>query len=335
MSEVRVAIVGCGRMGRERALAAAQSGARVVEVCDTNIRMARDLAANFSDCLVLSDAQRLSWDALDAVFVCTPPYARGRTELSAIERGVPVFMEKPVGLSAEQCVPIQRALEAHPVLTAVGYMNRYRASVQRARRALAGKKILGAVCYWVGGAYQVPWWREKALSGGPVNEQATHLVDLARYLVGEIAEVHGMMSPPEAPTEWVHNAAFHLRFAAGPLCTMFYSCMSHTKMISFQVFTPDSKIQLEGWDFHLVEDGTHEPLPIADGTREAIFQQEVAAFLADVATKSQQNILCDFEDAVKTQGVVDALDCAMARGGNIVVRNGRQPTGQSVWGHAS
>ncbi len=290
-----------------------------MEVCDTNIYTARDLAATLPNCLAIEDARWLSWHTLDAVFVCTPPYARGPVEVAAIEKGVPVFMEKPVGLSAAQCLPVQRALQAHPVLTAVGYMNRYRESVRRARHAIAGKTILGAVCHWVGGAYRVPWWREKALSGGPVNEQATHLVDLARYLIGEIAEVHGMMSPAEAPSEWVHSAAFHLRFVTGPLGTMLYSCMSHTKMISFQVFTPDSKVQLEGWDFQLVEDGTHDSLPPPDRTREAIFQQEVAAFLADVATQSRQHILCDFQDAVKTQRVVDALHHSVENGARALV----------------
>jgi myo-inositol 2-dehydrogenase / D-chiro-inositol 1-dehydrogenase len=320
MSELRVAIVGCGRMGRERATAATQLGARVVEVCDTNSEMARDLAATLPECRALQNVWSLSWHALDAVFVCTPPYTRGPVECAAIARDVPVFMEKPVGLSVAQCLPIQAALQVHPVLTAVGYMNRYRESVQRARQAIAKKTILGVACHWVGGVYRVPWWREKKLSGGPLNEQATHLVDLARYLVGEITEVHGLMSPAEAPTEQVHTAGLHLRFAAGPLCAMLYSCMSDTKMISFQVFTPETKVQLEGWNFQLVEDGTNEPMPLPDLRREAIFQQEVAAFLADVATHSRQNILCDFEDAMKTQGVVDALQRSIETGLTCSVR---------------
>jgi myo-inositol 2-dehydrogenase/D-chiro-inositol 1-dehydrogenase len=157
------------------------------------------------------------------------------------------------------------------------------------------------------------------LSGGPINEQATHLVDLARYLLGEIVEVHGLMSPAEGSTDWVESAAFHLRFAAGPLCAMFYSCMSPAKMISFQVFTPEGKIHLDGWDFRLVTDGATVPLLPPDRAWGGIFQQEVAAFLADIATKSRQHILCDFEDAVKTQRVVDAVNCSLECGGKAVV----------------
>jgi myo-inositol 2-dehydrogenase/D-chiro-inositol 1-dehydrogenase len=145
-------------MGRERATAASQFGARVVEVRDTNHEKARDLAAALPGCRALHDARSLHWPALDAVFVCTPPYTRGAVECAAIERDVPVFMEKPLGLSAVQCLSIQAALQVHPVLTAVGYTNRYCESVQRARQALAKKTILGVVCHWDSGVYQVSWW---------------------------------------------------------------------------------------------------------------------------------------------------------------------------------
>ena len=46
--------------------------------------------------------------------------------------------------------------------------------------------VLGAAGNWVNASYAVPWWGRRELSGGPVNEQATHLVDLARHLVGEV-----------------------------------------------------------------------------------------------------------------------------------------------------
>jgi myo-inositol 2-dehydrogenase/D-chiro-inositol 1-dehydrogenase len=313
MADLRVAVVGCGRMGRERAVAATQWGAHVVELCDLHGQAARGLAADLPACRVLTDPQRLSWDRLGAVFLCTPPHARTAVAVAAIQRGIPVFIEKPVALSAEQCAPILQALRVRPVLTAVGYMNRYRASVQRARQALAGRTILGAACHWVGGVYRVPWWRQRDLSGGPINEQATHIVDLARYLIGEIAEVHGIMDPPRTPSELVHSAAFHVRFAAGPLGTMFYSCMSNTKMITFEVFTPDFPVQLAGWDFQLVADGTDVPPPPPDPTRQTIFHDEVAAFLDDVTTTSRRRVLCDFEDAVRTQQVVDDLVRSLER----------------------
>ncbi len=137
MSVLRIAVVGCGRMGRERALAAMQLGARVVAVCDLDVSAAAALAADLPGCQALEHADALAWDSIDAILVCTPPFARGAVELTAIERKIPVLVEKPTGLSAQNCGTVLRALLQQPVVTAVGYMNRYRESVQQARQRLA------------------------------------------------------------------------------------------------------------------------------------------------------------------------------------------------------
>jgi myo-inositol 2-dehydrogenase/D-chiro-inositol 1-dehydrogenase len=317
MCELRIAIVGCGRMGRERSAAALQLGARLVAVCDVDDRRAHELAERCPGCSVVSDVLQLPWDALDAVFVCTPPFARGPAEVAAIQRGIPVFMEKPVGLSAAHVASIQQCLESRPVLTAVGYMNRYRTSVRRARELLAGKNILGVVCYWFGGPYNVPWWFEKTMSGGPVNEQATHLVDLIRYVVGEIVEV-GSMTSPENSGDLLQSASLQIRLSQGALCTVLYSCLSRIKMISLQAFTPDEKVQLDGWNFELAGGVTHELTPGPVSPREAIFKQEVAAFFDGVRSRSRSHILCGFEDALQTQKVIDALNRTMLQGSGIV-----------------
>ena len=314
MENLRVAIVGCGRMGRERASAATQLGARVVAVCDTNIQMATACAAHFPHCRMVRDIRDLDWAALDAVFVCVPPYARGPVEVTAIHEGVPLFMEKPIGLSVVQCIPVQQALATRPVINAVGYMNRYRDSVQRARQVMVGKTVLGVSGNWVGGPYHVPWWRQQELSGGPVNEQATHLVDLVRYLVGEITAVHALTPAPTGPQALCEAAVFALHFAHGALGSLFYSCMASCKMINVQVFLSDMNIRLEGWDFQWLEEGSHLPLPLPEPTRGNIFHAEVAAFLEAVSKDSSDPILCDFTDAVQTQYVVDALKRSILSG---------------------
>src|SRR5213593_3604347 len=133
---LRLAIVGAGRMGRERARAATSLGARVVTVCDPDFQRARDLAFELQ-AAALREPEQIAWGALDALFVCTPPGARGRAETLAIDAAVPLFVEKPVGVCAEQLLPVLRGLEARRVVSAVGYMNRYRDSVLRARRLRA------------------------------------------------------------------------------------------------------------------------------------------------------------------------------------------------------
>ena len=207
----RVAIVGAGRMGRIRALAARELGASVVSISDPLADRARALASEVG--ATVTDQPDLG--ELDALFLCTPPADRGLA-VAAVEAGVRLLVEKPLALSAEDAAPLIAALARRPIPTAVGYMNRYRPSVERARTAVSGQ-LMGIVGRWVCGRYGVPWWGDPARSGGPFNEQLTHLVDLCRYLGGEIREVQAM-------TEGSGTAALTLRLDNGAPCALCYSC---------------------------------------------------------------------------------------------------------------
>jgi myo-inositol 2-dehydrogenase / D-chiro-inositol 1-dehydrogenase len=309
---IRVAVIGCGRMGRQRTRAAVALGARVVALHDPDLPRAHEVATLAPGSTVLADWRDLDLAAIDAVFVCTPPNARGAVEVSAIECGVAVFVEKPIGVSAEQGAAVLEALGRKPGITAVGYMNRHRPSVQAARDALTGKTVLGLSGNWAGGRYGVPWWAHEALSGGPVNEQATHLVDLARHLVGDVREVSALVGEPG-----VHGApeaaAVGLRFAAGALGTLLYTCQARQKAIDLKVLTEDAPVCLEGWDFRLRgQDG--RLFPEVEPDRDKIFELEVAAFFDAIRKDSPGPILSDFPDAMRTQQTVDAIRRALASG---------------------
>ena len=74
------------------------------------------------------------------------------------------------------------------VINAVGYMN-YRRSVDAARLIATAEGVLGVSAYWVSGTNRVEWREHEKLSGGGINDEAAHVVDLIRYLVGEVVAV--------------------------------------------------------------------------------------------------------------------------------------------------
>jgi len=322
MSAIRVAVVGCGRMGRERASAATQWGARLVVACDADRTRAEELASRYPGCLSLADASQLDWRTLDAIFVCTPPFARGPIEIAAIAAGVALFLEKPVGLSALHSAPILRALQDRPVPTAVGYMNRYRNSVECARRFLNEAQVLGISGHWVGGMYRVPWWSRRDQSGGQINEQCTHLVDLIRYLVGEIEEVHAMRRQSDEGSDIDTAASINVRFANGTLGNLFYSCLANKKQIDLRIFSPGGMVALQDWDLQLrCDDGLaieNNPPP-EEGP---IFVKEVAAFLNTITSDGPSFIRSDLADALRTQQVIDAIQTSLASGSRQLVLSG-------------
>lgn len=300
-TDIRVAVVGAGRMGAERAKAAARLGARVLTVCDIVHQRAAELA-NQVGATAVSTLTDIPWDRIDAVFVCTPPGTRGPAELMAIQASVPFFTEKPIATTSEGTLSIWRALQIRPVVNAVGYMNRYRPSVLQARNIVSQRQPLGIAFHWVGGRYRVPWWLSAQESGGPVNEQCTHFIDLCRFLVGEIAEVSAMATPVPDARDVSGSVAMALRFQNDILATGLYTCEATEKQIAFHIFLPDQTVRLDGWNLRLsdCDNGLTED-------KNDIFVAEVGAFFQAIRSEDRSLILSDFESAMKTQLAIDAI----------------------------
>ncbi|PYV18212.1 MAG: hypothetical protein DMG07_04385 [Acidobacteria bacterium] len=156
----------------------------------------------------------------------------------------------------------------------------------------------------------VPWWLDREQSGGPLNEQCTHFIDLCRFLIGEVVEVWAAARPHSAAKHLEGAVAMTLRFANGALAAGLYSCEASEKQIAFEVFLPDGSVRLEGWDLRLKGD----PPECGPAAREAIFVKEVAAFFQAIRSGDRSLIQSDFEDAVQTQRVVDAIGRAVKTG---------------------
>ena len=296
MSELRVGIIGCGRMGRERARCVSSLGHVVHTVFDVDDERCRELAAQYGahSVIRLEDCFRAD---LDAIFICTAPGTRGTVEIKCIQQALPIFVEKPIGISATGCEELLLKLEQRPVVNAVGYMNRYRASVLLAQEILRESNILGFSAQWVCKRYNVSWWQDERTSGGPHNDQATHLFDLGRFLIGEVAEVQSLFVSPS-------RVATLFRFEGHALGTAFYSCEGSEKDIGMRIFTTQGSLALEGWDFRIIANSVDGRL--ADNDGQDVFLEETSAFLGAVRSGNQDAIACSFADAAKTQRVLDA-----------------------------
>jgi predicted dehydrogenase len=113
-------------------------------------------------------------------------------------------------------------------LTAVGHHWRYLAIVERAHELLAGRPVRLVTGAWLDKVPPVAWWPQTARSGGPVVEQAAHVLDLARHLAGEVTEVWaaGNGTPPPVDGADVDGAtAVTLRFAGGAVGTLAATCV--------------------------------------------------------------------------------------------------------------
>jgi predicted dehydrogenase len=197
---VTLGFVGTGGIARHHLGELAKlEGVRIAAVCDVVEERARATAAQHGGAVYSDYARMLEQEKLDAVYVCVPPGAHGNgpggappAEILAAERGVHLFVEKPVCLDLELGVQIRDAIARAGILSCVGYGVRYGAGAEATRRFCEGRVVGMVACDRWGG---IPgdanhWWRRMEMSGGQLHEMATHQLDLIRMFAGEITEVH-------------------------------------------------------------------------------------------------------------------------------------------------
>lgn len=191
---VNLGFIGCGGNARGHMKAVQDiPGAKIVGVCDTVEALARQ-AADMTGAEAYADHRRLlERTDLHAVCISIPVFAHGQPEFDVIERGLPFLVEKPVAIEMGLAREIEARVRQRGLLTAVGYQLRYGGTVDIARETLSGQR-LGLVVgqYWcsTGAGDPSAWIRQWAKSGGQLVEQATHTIDMMRYLAGEVAEVY-------------------------------------------------------------------------------------------------------------------------------------------------
>ena len=196
MEEVRIGFIGCGgnANGHMRRLSELE-GVRIVGTCDLEEERARNAAESYNAHPYTNHNLMLARDDLDGIYLSLPVFAHGIPELDVVERGLPFLVEKPVAVNMEIARRVEAAAAAAGVMTCVGYQLRYLGSTQLARQVLSGQTVNIVIGkYWSGSGRGDPssWQRQMRKSGGQLLEQATHTIDMMRYLVGEVEEVYAI-----------------------------------------------------------------------------------------------------------------------------------------------
>lgn len=248
---------------------------------------------------------------LDAAFVTVPPDAHDEIDERLIDAGVPYLVEKPLSANRATAVRIGAAIAERRLLVAVGYQWRAFDTLPEVREVLARHPVRFVSGAWHGSLPAPAWWRRRSGSGGQMVEQATHLFDLARHLVGEarvVSASDGRFGRPEAPDVAGVSAAT-LRFDGGAL----------------GVFAASNVLEVNAFvHLRLICDGvavtiTREGVAIDDGRErrevrllEDPFERQARAFLGAVRRGDPDGPLCTYADALRTHHLTfDVLDASI------------------------
>lgn len=308
MEKTRIAFIGAGGIAqRHLDILAEFDDVDIVGFADPELSRADQAAMRFGAKSFANQREMLAAVQPDAVYVCVPPFAHGELELDLIERRIPFFVEKPVSLDLATAEKISAAITDQNLVTAVGYHWRYLDIVDEARSLLAENPAQLLSGYWLDSTPPPRWWWREDRSGGQMVEQTTHLLDLVRFLVGEVTEVYGRVGHKDRPdfpgldVPTVSTAS--LTFETGVIANIASTCLlSWNHRVGLHIFADRLAIELTDREI-MVDVGKGRPVRSADG--DPVWREDRA--FVDAVRGGESRIRCPYSEALATHRLAHAI----------------------------
>lgn len=308
MDSIRLGFIGAGGIAhRHFGVLQTMPDVQVVAICDTDPARAQEAADRMGATAHHDHDAMLAAHDLDAVYICVPPFAHGAPERACIARGLPFFVEKPITLDVDLAQRIAAEVEQAGLITAVGYHWRYLDTMDEARAHLATNPAHLMQGFWIDQTPPPEWWWRADGSGGQVVEQATHIIDAARFLAGDVTEVFGLSARRDRddfPGLTVPTAtAATLRFASGAVANLSSTClMRWNHRVGLHVFSDAMAIEITDHDL-MVDVGQGRPVRQASG--DPVWRED--RDFVEAVMGRENRIRCDYAEALLTHQVALAV----------------------------
>ena len=331
---IRAGLIGVGKMGLSHyAILGAHPGVEVAAICD-NATYVTSALSKYTGVETFKDYEKMFDSAgLDCVIVATPTSSHFKVASAALERGLHVFVEKPLCLDPTQSRTLAELAKARKRTTQVGYHNRFIGTFRETRR-LVKAGALGEVYHVSGSAFgQVvirpksgnTWRSKKSEGGGCLHDYASHVVDLMNFIVGppeRVLGAHLRSIYSKDVEDAVYATLLYPGGASGQLETN-WSDDTHRKMsTTITVFGTKGKIIVDrqecklylrqgaefeqypaGWTIRYITD---LQAPVAYYLRGEEYSSQIDAFV-DAITSGAVGHENSFASAFETDHVIDLI----------------------------
>ncbi len=249
--ELKIGIVGLGKMGRIRAnTIALNPRTTLVSGADPNAESFEHFtniatSQNYED-VIASDA--------DCIFVCTPNRFTPDIVIAALDAGKHVFCEKPPGRTRDDVTRIIEAEKRNPSLKLkFGFNHRYHAGIQEAKRIVTSGR-LGKIL-WIRGIYgkagnkemESEWRSDPELCGGGILlDQGIHMLDLFRFFCGDFTEIKSMCTTALWDIEVEDNAFALLRDRQGRIAMLHSSSTQWKHRFNLEIYMSEGYLSVNG-----------------------------------------------------------------------------------------
>ncbi|MBG9568607.1 Gfo/Idh/MocA family oxidoreductase [Brevibacillus agri] len=317
---IQIGMIGVGGIGQHHLKGLlADERVRVTAVCDVNKEAAASTAEQIGAAGYTSWRELLAHEQLDALFVCVPPFAHEEIEEQAAARGIHLFVEKPIGLDLETVTRKQAAIEKAGIISATGYCLRYLDIVQQARDYLADKQIALVSGHYLTKFVETPWWRQMGKSGGQLVEQATHTLDMMRFLAGDVEKVYAQMALMASQDidgiDIPDVSAVSLSFATGAIGQLDTCFIQADHRTGVEILGKHFRVQIDGRKLTITDEaGTRTTEATVD-----MYRKQDRAFVTAIETGDASLVLSPYASAKKTLAVTLAANQSAKSGTPVTI----------------
>jgi predicted dehydrogenase len=248
---MRAAIIGCGLIGQKRAKALA--GARVTVCCDVVAERAEALAQLYGARATTDWKAAAASDEADIVFAATTHDMLPLVAEAAAAAGKHVLIEKPGARRAEELDPVKAAAARTGARVRIGFNHRYHRAFRKAREIFSSGAVGELMSirgrYGHGGrpGYEKEWRARPEISGGGEGiDQGMHLIDLARWFLGDFVHIQGYSATYYWDMPADDNSFYLLRNAGSRTAFLHASWTEWKNTFSFEIFGRLGKLEITG-----------------------------------------------------------------------------------------
>ncbi len=176
--------------------------------------------------------QALADDDVQAVFIATRHNLHAPICIAAAQAKKHIFVEKPMGLTVEECEAIRAAVQDKQVSLMVGFNRRFSPLMRRLKQGLHSRTGPAMLHYRVnaGALPKNHWAVDPVEGGGRIIGEGVHFFDLFYYLLESEPVSLFSQAISGGPGDVVgdDNLVVTLKYADGSSASLFYSCIGHT-----------------------------------------------------------------------------------------------------------
>ena len=310
MSNLRVAVIGCGGRGRGHLKILSEfDDTSLVAVCDP-VETARNTAADMFSVpnRYESPEALLDSETLDAIFVATPAHLNGEAALPCFERGVHTLLEKPPGMSVAETIALRNAAAETGAKGMVGWNRRFHPIIVAAKRSVTARgpvtQIVGEFHKSITRLAQTGKFPEH-LMDNMFLETPIHALDAIRAIAeADVQEVHSIVQRTISDYKDVHAAL--ILFDNGCVAQHIANYTTDARLERYEIHGRDISAYLEGVSHGTVFcNGTQHKLTEA-GSGGTVEQNRY--FLDCVKSDSPISLpAANLDEAVKTMQLAEAI----------------------------